>query len=359
MKITFFIGISFSKWLKFLTNKEIQLSIKYLFNYLIITLLSLINQVFFIPEKLFFNIKKNYRPKDPIFILGLWRSGTTLLHFLLSKDEKFCSPNNFQCIFPNTFNTMEKLFPFDVAKISAPRPQDNMTVKLNSPCEDEIALCSLIPDYALYNFFQFTQNKEYFLNFLDFENCEENITTHWLDEHKKFHNKVSHYYNNKRIIYKSPAHTARIKKLITIYPNASFIYIARHPLNFFQSSISSIQKLLKIMLPLQKLDIENLQEMIFTNNKRVLVRLDEDISLIPKENFSSVKYEDLVLAPTKTLSDIYSDLQLGFFNENQIELKRYLESIKGYKTNKYEPYSSRLKNRILKEFDLYIKKWGY
>ena len=55
-----------SKWLKFLTNKEIQLSIKYLFNYLIITLLSLINQVFFIPEKLF---KKLF--KITLFIIAI------------------------------------------------------------------------------------------------------------------------------------------------------------------------------------------------------------------------------------------------------------------------------------------------
>ena len=131
MKLTFFTGITFFQWVKFLKKTDVKLSGRYLFNYLFITLLSLFNQIVFIPEKLFFNIQKSPKPKDPIFILGLWRSGTTLLHFLMSKDEKFCSPNNFQCIFPNTFNTMWKLFPFNATKIPAPRPQDNMVIKLN------------------------------------------------------------------------------------------------------------------------------------------------------------------------------------------------------------------------------------
>ena len=76
--------------------------------------------------------------------------------------------NNFQCIFPHTFNVMEKFLPINAAKGSAPRPQDNMEVKIDSPCEDEVALCSLIPDFALYNYFSFSKDKEYFLRFLDF-----------------------------------------------------------------------------------------------------------------------------------------------------------------------------------------------
>lgn len=359
MKLTFFTGITFFQWIQFLKKTDIKLSGRYLFNYLFITLLSLFNQIVFIPEKLFFNIQKSPKPKDPIFILGLWRSGTTLLHFLMSKDEKFCSPNNFQCIFPNTFNTMWKLFPFNATKIPAPRPQDNMVIKLDSPCEDEIALCSLVPDLALYNYFSFSKDKEYFLKFLDFDNCGQNIINQWLDGHRKFHYKISNYYNNKRIVYKSPAHTARIKHLIKIYPNASYIYIARHPLNFFQSSINAIEKLSKIILPLQKLDIENLEEMIFTNNKKVLERMNDDLSLIPKENFCSTKYENLVANPIKVLSDVHSEIGLGIFNESQNDLNNYIDSIKDYKTNNYKPYSKEMKNRILKEFESHIKKYEY
>ncbi len=359
MKLTFFTGITFFRWIKFLNNKEIKLSFRYFFNYIWITILSIINQIILIPEKTFFAIKIKSKPKDPIFILGLWRSGTTLLHFLLSKDEKFCAPNNFQCIFPNTFNVMEKLFPINTTKISAPRPQDNIAVNLDSPCEDEVALCSLVPDFALYNYFSFSEDKKYFLRFLDFNDCGDNIVNQWLDAHKNFHYKISHYFKNKRIIYKSPAHTARIKQLIKIYPKASFIFISRHPLNFFQSSINGIEKLSKIILPLQKVDLNDLEEMTFNNCKKIVSRMNEEFDLIPKENFCSVKYEDLVSSPVDTLSKIHDEIKLGTFNKSQNDLNNYLHSIKEYKTNKYRPYTVELKDRILKEFESYIKKWEY
>ena len=359
MKLTFFTGITFYKWIKFLNNKEIKLSSRYFFNYVWITILSIINQIILVPEKTFFNVKNKQKPKDPIFILGLWRSGTTLLHFLLNKDEKFCAPNNFQCIFPHTFNVMEKLLPINAAKVSAPRPQDNMEVKIDSPCEDEVALCSLVPDFALYNYFSFSKDKEYFLRFLDFNECEDNIVNQWLNAHKSFHYKISNYFKNKRIIYKSPAHTARIRQLIKIYPNASFIFISRHPLNFFQSSINGIEKLSEIIMPLQKIELKNLQEMIFTNCKQIINRMNEDLDLIPKENFCSLKYEDLVSYPIDALYKIHDEIGLGAFNKSQDDLKNYLRSIKDYKTNKYRPYTADIKDRILKEFQSYIKKWEY
>ena len=87
--------------------------------------------------------------------------------------------------------------------------------------------------------------------------------------------------------------------------------------------------------------------------------MNEDLDLIPKENFCSVKYEDLVSYPIDTLSKIHDEIGLGFFNESQNDLKNYLRSIKDYKTNKYRPYTADIKDRILKEFQSYIKKWEY
>src|SRR5262245_41653279 len=38
-----------------------------------------------------------------IFILGFWRSGTTLLHELLCKDERFSFPTTYACLNPHHF----------------------------------------------------------------------------------------------------------------------------------------------------------------------------------------------------------------------------------------------------------------
>ncbi|MDP9222377.1 MAG: sulfotransferase, partial [Actinomycetota bacterium] len=43
------------------------------------------------------------RVRPPIFILGHWRSGTTLLHELIALDDRFSFPTTAQCFCPNDF----------------------------------------------------------------------------------------------------------------------------------------------------------------------------------------------------------------------------------------------------------------
>ncbi|MDQ3566024.1 MAG: sulfotransferase [Pseudomonadota bacterium] len=57
----------------------------------------------------------------PLFILGHWRSGTTLLHNLLTRDTgQFAYANTYQAVNPRTFLSTEavntKLFGFLVPK---------------------------------------------------------------------------------------------------------------------------------------------------------------------------------------------------------------------------------------------------
>jgi len=44
-------------------------------------------------------------PDDPVFVLGLPRSGTTLLHQLLAADPQFLAPDTFQVFHPTSFLT--------------------------------------------------------------------------------------------------------------------------------------------------------------------------------------------------------------------------------------------------------------
>jgi hypothetical protein len=45
---------------------------------------------------------------------------------------------------------------------------------------------------------------------------------------------------NRRLIIKSPVHTARVPLLRKLFPNAKFIYIHRHPYEIYQSSSRKI-----------------------------------------------------------------------------------------------------------------------
>ena len=82
--------------------------------------------------------------KAPIFILGHWRSGTTLLHELLVLDERHTCPNTYACYTPRHFLVSRYLVPWWL-KFLMPsrRPMDNMKVGWDRPQEDEFALCNM------------------------------------------------------------------------------------------------------------------------------------------------------------------------------------------------------------------------
>lgn len=45
---------------------------------------------------------------------------------------------------------------------------------------------------------------------------------------------------NRRLVIKSPVHTARVPLLKKLFPNAKFIYIHRHPYEIYQSASRKI-----------------------------------------------------------------------------------------------------------------------
>ena len=55
-------------------------------------------------------IRRTVLQHPPIFILGHWRTGTTLLHELLVQDERHAFPTTYQCMDPNHFLLTEGFF---------------------------------------------------------------------------------------------------------------------------------------------------------------------------------------------------------------------------------------------------------
>ena len=60
----------------------------------------------------------------PLFIVGHWRTGTTLLHELLILDPRHAFPTTYQCMEPNHFLLTERLVPALVLVPDAVAPAD-------------------------------------------------------------------------------------------------------------------------------------------------------------------------------------------------------------------------------------------
>jgi hypothetical protein len=78
-----------------------------------------------------------------IFIIGHWRTGTTLLHELLTLDEGFTAPSTIECFAPALCLALGWLLRRLKFFLPANRPMDNMLLGWDQPQEDEFALMNL------------------------------------------------------------------------------------------------------------------------------------------------------------------------------------------------------------------------
>jgi hypothetical protein len=88
--------------------------------------------------------------EPPLFVLGIWRSGTTHLQNLLAVDDRFAFPNWYQVSYPHAFLSTEATAA-RLGGLLVPRRrfQDNMRIGFPLPAEDEFALCTATARSAL------------------------------------------------------------------------------------------------------------------------------------------------------------------------------------------------------------------
>ena len=104
-----FAGVTLGRWLQVLWENHFAVDRPYWGRAAIITLASIPNTLFSWWENLCYGRKvRNTRVAPPVFILGIWRSGTTHLHNLLAQDDRFAYANTYQVFYPHTFLTTER-----------------------------------------------------------------------------------------------------------------------------------------------------------------------------------------------------------------------------------------------------------
>ena len=150
--------------------------------------------------------------------------------------------------------------------------------------------------------------------------CMENISKHTIDEWKNtylyFLKKLTYYRNEKRLILKNPAHTARIKILLEMFPNAQFINIYRNPYYLYYS----MMKFLRMVVPLyciQNYDMKIIERHMMDLYAQMYKKYFKERSLIPKGNLVEIKYEDFIQKPLENVEKIYTTLGLEDFIDSK------------------------------------------
>lgn len=302
-------------------------------------------------------IKKTKIEKDPIFIMGYYRTGTTYLHLLFAKDKKLAFMSNLEGYAPLFYLSFSDLTRKLMEKSLPPtRPMDNVPLRLDEPIEEEYAV-GAASKYSLFNALIFPRKFEYFSRFLTFDECNAKDGEKWKRVYHRALQKVTYSKNGNQLILKNPPNAFKIKYLLELYPNAKFIYTYRDPYILWLSMYKFYLKTLEIFA-LQKWDYEKIKEGYMRNFNTMLTKLEETKHLIPPENYVEIKYEDFVENPIPFMKELYQKFHLEGYADVEPEFIAHFESQKEYVPNTWE-ISDEVIREVNEHWDAYREKYGY
>ena len=179
--------------------------------------------------------------REPVFIIGMPRSGTTILQALLSLDTAHRSPLCWECLLPHP----------------APTPADyGDNDRIDAVRKEFDRLQMLVPDFRKMHYMEADSPQECIgvtvLNFTSFQFMAQAYLgsySEWFledadqTENLRWHRRFLQFLQSggvrsERWLLKSPVHLMRLKALYDVYPDARIIVTHRHPARVVPSAAS-------------------------------------------------------------------------------------------------------------------------
>ncbi len=180
---------------------------------------------------------------EPTFVIGMPRTGTTILQALLSRDSRYRSPLAWECLLP---------YP-------APTPETyRQNPRINRVRKEFDQLFTLVPDFRKMHYMEADEPQECVgitaLNFASYQYpclCSLPSYVDWFFneadqlENMRWHKRFLQFMQSggvrpARWLLKSPVHLVRLKALFEVYPDARIIMTHRDP----RQTVASMSSLL-------------------------------------------------------------------------------------------------------------------
>jgi hypothetical protein len=356
----FWHGMDFFTWMRLLMRNRFAVSPSRMPLAAMVTTASVLNSFASVFDWLVYShrVRRAQLKQPPLLVLGHWRSGTTLLHELLMLDSNNTCPNTFQCFAPHHFLWTEWFVPALLRwSLPATRPMDDMRAGWERPQEDEFALANLgVP--SPYLAWAFPNHGPVADEYLDLRSLPAAEREEWKRSWRSFVQRLA-LLGDRRIVLKSPTHTARVRTILEVFPDAKFIHIVRDPLVLFPSTVR-LWKSLSEVQGLQTLheDAGWIERNVLDTFVRMYECFEQDRELVLPNRLIDVRYEDLVADPVGEMRQAYERLELGNFATVEPEIARYAMRSRDYRTNKYT-LPPEVADRVRGRWAPYFQRYGY
>ena len=298
--------------------------------------------------------------KAPVFLLGHWRSGTTYLQNMLSRDPQFGWADPLHNVILPYCLIAPHLFRKSVERgIRAGRPQDNVQYKMDLPMEETIGMLTISP-YSIIHMLAFPMQYKRFAEVPFVGELPDNEQKCWAKSYDKVLKLLTLVNGGRRLLLKSPDNTAHARLLWERYPDCRFINIHRDPYKAIRSTVNMFLVEMD-MLRLTRVP-ENVEELVENTVISIFRRMYEEWfaleAELPANRCCDIAYTDFCAAPVETLRGIYERLELSGFAEAQPHFEAFAASQKDYRKNTFT-ISSRLVKKINAELGFYFARYGY
>jgi hypothetical protein len=264
--------------------------------------------------------------REPLFILGLSRSGTSILHELLQQDRRHRTLQTWEARYPcpppeeATYETDARieqtqrevmLWPQIVPdyasmhEMGAQLPTECGDITANAFLGDRLPALHQVPSYAA-------------------SAAAADITPAYTI-HKQILQILQWKVKRERWLLKAPAHMNWLPTLFETYPDARVIQTHRDPLQIMGSTVSLISAIL--WMRTQEVDPEGVKLAFgpaYYAPQLYAVMEQRDAGTIPAEQFYDVRFQDMMESPFETIRGVYDFFGWDYDADAESRMREYL-----------------------------------
>ena len=295
----------------------------------------------------------------PVFIIGHWQSGHSLMHELMAHDPQFAVVRLLHSVLPKCWVTLEPcLRRFLTKRLNHTRHVDDLPLSLKAPQGDDFAMAGLC-DVSIYHAYTFPRAAELaFRRAVLLEDLSDEEVRVWQRTYRGFLQKVAWFTGKKRLLSRNGTNTGRIPRVLEMFPQAKLIHLTRNPYEVYAAQTQRWRELTGLW-SLQSVPVESLTSHAVGCYQVMLQKYLVDRTQIPSEQLAEVRYEDLLENPLGTLECVYSQLELSGFDELRCRLQNAGSARPGKLAGHDETLLSSERELVANEWRFAFDAFGY